>query len=518
MGSGSSAAWLRARDVSAGAALVLLGAACVGLGRPPFSTVLDLAWAVWAPATGMALLVGARLVRRAPVPPLFVPSVVALPVLSTILLSLQAPPSLRLRPGAYDMAADGTLRLVVLGLALGVEALARDARGPGRHRIASVGSLVATLAVGFFAVEAARLVSDLDSGFGAFDVEVARALGRVAQAAWTAGAAVLVLLVIALHALATAPSGLTRLRALSLTLVAGGLASFGAPLRGALAPHEDPMATALGLGVAPPTQAWTEPLWVGASSRWRRECPLVVVRAGAPPTFVARPTRGEPLRDAPWPRPGDRSADEVVVLTAAQAPFRELLAGLAPLGGRRHGLWLAVAPPGWQELRGLRRLAGDPETLALGVEPGASFDDGLVGEGDALLPDMDPTGHAIGLVPHTGQEARCVLLDVTLVDATLRFTRRGDCGSLSLDDGSRGSRLARLRETEARRVFLAPEPEAAMDDVARVAGTLSSELTRVLQERWDRACPSPMRCEPHVSFETGSPLVWLTGDRQALER
>jgi hypothetical protein len=238
------------------------------------------------------------------------------------------------------------------------------------------------------------------------------------------------------------------------------------------------------------------------------------------------------MHDAPLPALRARSGEEpwgsaepeIVVLAGGASRFQDFVSGLEVLGERRHGLWLSVAPAGWRRLEWIRRLSTRADTIALGVEPellleGDPLPSDRRGPTDPLIGAMDPEGRALGVVVH-GPTSRCVQMEARVKERRLRYARLDDCDPLPLDaaHGSEERRLAVLRETGARRVLLAPERDATMNDVVDLLGTLASELTLVMMERWQRSCPPPMLCEPHLSFETGSPLVWLTRDGEAIER
>lgn len=405
-----------------------------------------------------------------------------------------------------------------------------DVRPPGRGDHAAPLGLAATSMVVWLALDASLLASAPDAPL--FDVEAARRAAAFATAAVEAGVEALVVLVLALHALAAARTWGGRASAALLVIVSSGMSLLAPLVRATLLERVDPLATAVDLGVDLPTETRSAAWWVQSSGTWHPSSAVLLLRGAGRTTYLERPDRTGGLRELPIPSLEARAGDEprrseereVVVVVGGASRFDDFVAGLDVLGERRHGLWLAVAPAGWRRLGLARRLAERAETIALGVEPvlllqGAPLPSNRRGPTDPVIGAMDPEGRTLGVVVH-GPSSRCVLLEARVTDGRLRYTRIADCGPFPLDPAraSEERRLAVLRETGARRVLLAPGRDATVNDAVDVLGTLSSELTRVMMEGWERSCPPPMRCEPRLSFDTGSPLVWLTLDAAALER
>jgi hypothetical protein len=523
---------------------------------------------VWAPAASAAVLILTRLLRRSAVPALLVPAMVALPLSCAIVRRFIAAPPLRtLSASALNDALGATLGLAVLGLVLGGESVLRASSLRGERPRAASGAIVALglslVAVAAhlaqvkdpgiqrwaFVVAAApslllsagarRLQRDpaaLSLGLAAtgmivwlaldalrmakapearsFDVAAAETAKAFSAAAIEALFEALAVLVIALYALSTATSWGTRTAAALVLIIPSGTWLLAPLARATLLRHADPLALVVELGLDPPTATPTEAWWGRSSGQWYPSTSVLLLPGGGKPRFLASRAGTETMESAP----------EIVVLTAEAGLFTDFVADLRVLRERRHGLWLSVAPAGWRRLGLSRRLAERAETIALGVEPdvlvvGAPLPSDRGDMTDPLLGAMDPYGRTLGVVVH-GSSARCVLLDARVEEGRLRYARVGDCASLPLDaaPGSNDRRMAVMRETGARRVLLAPGSGATMNDVVALLGTLTSELTRAMMERWEKACPPPAHCEPMISFETGSPLVWLTTDGVAIER
>jgi len=455
--------------------------------------------------------------------------------------------------GERPRAASGAI--VALGLSLvAVAAHLAQVKDPGIHRwafvVAAAPSLLlsagarrlqrdpAALSLGlaatgmivWLALDALRMAKAPEARL--FDVAAAETAKAFSAAAIEALFEALAVLVIALYALSTATTWGTRTAAALVLIIPSGTWLLAPLARATLLRHADPLALVVELGVDPPTATPTEAWWGRSSGQWYPSTSFLLLRGGGKTRFLASRAGTETMEEAPLPRliaqpsePEDRqSAPEIVVLTAGAGLFTDFVADLRVLRERRHGLWLSVAPAGWRRLGLSRRLAERAETIALGVEPdvlvvGAPLPSDRGDMTDPLLGAMDPYGRTLGVVVH-GSSARCVLLDARVEEGRLRYARVGDCASLPLDaaPGSDDRRMAVMRETGARRVLLAPGSGATMNDVVALLGTLTSELTRAMMERWEKACPPPAHCEPMISFETGSPLVWLTTDGVAIER
>jgi hypothetical protein len=425
----------------------------------------------------------------------------------------------RVREGGLALASAAYTGLAAVVVVIALVRAARDDRCAATEPLLALVSVGLLLWLSVDLLEATRVASE-----SILTPELVRAAAAPMLSALGAIGGVLAIAVAAVLSAETFAWRIAR------ALLAAPLAILPMFLRAPEGPR-DPMRSARELGVDPPVVWRTMRSWVGVDGTWDARDLVLDLRgrrgadgastdapASGAPTFLRRSGIDRPLVELPVPvSPRARSQHDfdtpIVVLASRSSTFAELVAGLRVLGARRHGVWLAAAPGGWRWLGGWRGLlARSAPAFALGLEPTLAGDRGP----DDYVTQMGVDGPALGLAIE-GAVARCARVDAKVVDDRVRWTVQASCGLVPLDEASAERRRALIRETGARHVLLAPEPLAPLQSVVDVLARLSEEIAEVMMEDWTRSCPPPAICEPHVSWETGSPRVWLTADRTALQ-